>query len=101
MCANAGLECISGKGFVLTGGPDATETAKFVEMMDKFFYTFNDSNYQSGKHSLKHFQYPYRSGENFRLEVRHCRLLEKLIIQHDKIPVAERRIPSISLCGMV
>ena len=33
------------KALKLTGGKEASETAKFVDMMDKFFDTMNVCNY--------------------------------------------------------
>ena len=41
----------------LTGGREAPETAKFVEMMDKFFDSMNVHNYTEGVHK-KGFKYP-------------------------------------------
>ena len=53
----------------LTGGEDATETSKFVDMMDKFFDALNVHNYHHGIYSLKPFQMPYISASDTRLKV--------------------------------
>ena len=57
------------KALRVTGGDDASETAKFVEMIDHFFDCLNVGNYTSGKHSRNPFKQPYRSGLDFRLNV--------------------------------
>lgn len=57
------------KALSLTGGADASETAIFVGMMDKFFDCLNVHNYTSGVHSRKPFQMPYTSASDFRLKV--------------------------------
>lgn len=53
----------------LTGGEEATETAEFIAMMDKFFDSMNVHNFTHGYHSLKSFQAPYTSGDDYRLKV--------------------------------
>ena len=53
----------------LTGGDDAAETARFVDLMDKFFDAVNVHNYQHGLHARKKFQLPYTSGSDHRLKV--------------------------------
>ena len=66
------LKVLSGtvsKALRVTGGDDASETAKFVEMIDHFFDCLNVGNYTSGKHSRNPFKQPYRSGLDFRLTV--------------------------------
>ena len=50
-------------------GDGASETSKFVEMMDHFFDCLNVGNFISGKHSRNPFKQPYRSGCDFRLNV--------------------------------
>ena len=53
----------------LTGGVEASETAFFIGMMDKFFDCVNVHNYTHGVKSQKTFQMPYTSASNFRLKV--------------------------------
>lgn len=53
----------------LTGGEGARETARFIEMMDRFFDCMNVNNFVSGKHKRKPFQYPYRSASDLRIKV--------------------------------
>lgn len=57
------------KGIKLTGGEEASETAHFVGMVDKFFDALNVHNYTHGVHSRKRFQMPYTSSEDMRLKV--------------------------------
>ncbi len=58
------------KAFKMTGGPAAQETAKFVEMMDKFFNCLNVNDYNTGRFKRKVFKQPYRSATDFLLKVR-------------------------------
>ena len=44
-------------------GNEATGTAKFVEMADKFFDALNVHNYSHGASKLKPFHVPYTSSE--------------------------------------
>ena len=53
----------------LTRGREASETAKFVEMMDKFFDSMNVHNYTEGVHKRKRFQMPYTTSKDMRLRV--------------------------------
>lgn len=64
------------KALKLTGGMEATETARFVEMMDKFFDTMNVRNYTQGVHKRKRFQMPYTTSKDMRLRVCDCRFLD-------------------------
>ena len=57
------------KAFHLTGGEEASETAHFVGMMDKFFDCLNVHNYVHGIHKRKFFQMPYTSAADSRLKV--------------------------------
>lgn len=59
------------KSLTFTLGPVADETARFVDLFDKFFDSLNVSNFDSGKHERKPFKDPYRSSSDFRLKVRH------------------------------
>ena len=52
------------KALVLTGGSPVEETAKFVDLMDKFFDCLNVHNYSHGFRARKPFQLPYRSGQD-------------------------------------
>ena len=53
----------------LTGGSTVEETAKFVNLMDKFFDCMNVHNFSHGVQARKPFQMPYRSGKDKRLQV--------------------------------
>ena len=57
------------KALEQSGGEEASETARFVSMVDKFFDCFNVSNFDSGKKKRKPFQDPYCSPHDKRLEV--------------------------------
>ena len=57
------------KALKFTGGPEVEETAKFVDMFDKFFDSLNVNNFTTAYHKRKVFQRPYRSRTDFRLEV--------------------------------
>ncbi|KAL5509202.1 hypothetical protein EMCRGX_G004532 [Ephydatia muelleri] len=46
----------------------AYETATFVSLMDKFFDTLNVHNYSGGSKTLKPFQAPFRSPDDFRIK---------------------------------
>lgn len=50
-----------------TGGSEAAETARFVELFDKFFDLLNVSNFTNGTRKRKNFQHPYRHSDDFRL----------------------------------
>ena len=47
------------KAIHLTGGYEAKETVKFIEMVDKFFDYMNVSSLSRGKLKQKHFAQPY------------------------------------------
>ena len=55
------------KAIELTGGPEVSETVKFIGMMDKFFDCLNVDNYSCGFAQRKPFKHPYRSSNDFRL----------------------------------
>ena len=57
------------KTITLLLGDDATETAKFTDMFDKFFDCLNTSNYSVGKQQRNAFKKPYYSVEDFRLMI--------------------------------
>ena len=57
------------KALESTGGDEASETAKFVKMIDQFFDCLNVTNLTNGKHKRKSFQDPYTSADDFRLKV--------------------------------
>ena len=62
------------KALLTFQGEEATETAKFAGMFDKFFDCLNTSNSYVGKHLINSFKNPYRRDSNgrvtdFRLEV--------------------------------
>ena len=57
------------KAIHLTGGKEASETARFVDMVDKFFDSLNVHNYVHGIHKRKFFQMPYTAAADYRLKV--------------------------------
>lgn len=57
------------KALPLVVGDEARETARFVEMFDKFFDVLNVSNFTSGIKQRKPFQKPYLNSDDERLEV--------------------------------
>lgn len=52
----------------LTGGPEVSETVRFVEMFDKFFDCLNVNNFTTGRQKRKVFKHPYKSADDFRLK---------------------------------
>ena len=58
------------KALALTRDPEVEETARFVGVFDKFFDCLNVADFTSGMKKRKVFQQPYRSSQDFRLEVR-------------------------------
>lgn len=54
------------RAIALSGGK---ETAKFVSMLDKFFYCLNVSNFTAGKKSRKSFKALYQCASDFHLKV--------------------------------
>lgn len=58
------------KALRLIGGDEVSETARFVEMMDKLVDCFNVSNFVMGKLKRKPFQDPYRSANDHRIKVK-------------------------------
>ena len=57
------------KALQFSQGPEVEETAKFVDMFDKFFDCLYVNNFTAGYHKRKDFQQPYRSAADFRLQV--------------------------------
>ena len=51
------------------GGNEASATARFVNMMDKFFDALNVHNYTEGVYKRKRFKMPYTSSKDMRLKV--------------------------------
>lgn len=51
------------------GGDEVAETARFCQMMDRFFDSLNVTNYSECYKKLKPFRMPYRSVEDFRFKV--------------------------------
>ncbi len=49
--------------------PGASETARFVDIFDKFFDAVNVANFDSAKRERKPFKNPYRCALDFRLKV--------------------------------
>ena len=56
------------KGTEVTGGYEASETARFVDMMDKFFDALNVHNYTEGV-KRKRFKMPCTSSKDMRIKV--------------------------------
>ena len=56
-------------GLQMVVGEEASETVKFVKMMDRFFDCLNVNNFNRGKQKRKIFQDPYRGSSDFRLKV--------------------------------
>ena len=57
------------KALLLTGGEEVKETARLLDLFDKFFDCLNVSNFTDGKQKRKPFKQPYRSLHDFRLKV--------------------------------
>ena len=57
------------KALQLTGGTEALETARFVDMFNNFFDCMNVSSLSAGKLKRCPFKSPYRSARDFRLKV--------------------------------
>jgi len=57
------------KAIRLTGGDEAKETAKFIEMVDRLFDCMNVSSLSRGKLLRKPFVQPYRNAKDFRIAV--------------------------------
>ena len=57
------------KALTTIGKDETEETAKFVDMFNKFFDCLNVSNFTAGMHSRNPFKSPYRSKTDFRLQV--------------------------------
>lgn len=60
------------KALYLTGSDAASETAFFIDMMDKFFDCLNVSSFTKGKQNRKVFQNPYKSKDDFCFKVLMC-----------------------------
>ena len=54
----------------LTGGDEASETAMFVSMMDKFFDVLNVNSFIKAVRQRKPFMEPYTSKDDFRIGVK-------------------------------
>lgn len=59
----------AGKALQLFGGPDTSETAKFILNFDRFFDILNVSNFHNGTRKHKPFQQPYCNSDDARLKV--------------------------------
>lgn len=60
------------KGIEFTGGEEASETARFVGMINKFFDALNVHNYTYGVRSRKRFQMPYTTSEDMQSKIFHA-----------------------------
>ena len=67
-----GLSKTVADALLLTHNEAVTETAKFAHMFDCFFDCLNILNFREGTLSRKSFQLPYRSKDDFRIEVCYC-----------------------------
>ena len=72
------------KAIEITGGPDTTETLKFILMFDRFFDLLNVSNFTNATCRRKPFQQPYINSEDVRLNVSYytCTLCKSLSNVH-------------------
>ena len=52
-------------GLQIILGEEASETVRFVQMMDKFFDSLSVNNFTTGKRRRKVFQDPYRGTGDF------------------------------------
>lgn len=71
-CTNYNIQVLSetvSHALIEVLGDEARETAKFAEIMDKFFDIMNVRNYAEGIRSRKPFRNPYLSANDSRLEV--------------------------------
>ena len=57
------------KALLEVGGDEATETAKFCLMMDRFFDSLNVVNYEEGHKHSKEYRKPYKGKDDFRFKV--------------------------------
>ena len=57
------------KAIETRGKAETEETAKFVDMFNKFFDCLNVSNFTAGIKSRNPFKSPYRKDTDFRLKV--------------------------------
>ena len=57
------------KALIDTKDENVKETAKFIEMIDKFFDCVNVTNLNCGRKKRKRFQKPYEKTDDFRLKV--------------------------------
>jgi len=57
------------RGLKQIKGDEASETIRFVEIMDKLFDCFNVNDYDKGRKKRKAFQEPYRSADDDRIKV--------------------------------
>jgi len=53
----------------LTGGPEASKAAAFIELMDKFFDSFNVLSVSKAKKERKKFKRPYKYSVDSHLKV--------------------------------
>ena len=53
----------------LEGGEEASETFRFVALMDCFFDALNVGSFDVGYKERKEFKFPYRSANDWRLDV--------------------------------
>ena len=58
-----------GKAIQLSGGPEVSETSKFILIFDKFFDLLNVSHFNKYAHRRKPFQQPYHNSKDERLKV--------------------------------
>lgn len=58
-----------GKALQQNGGEEASETAKFILLVDKFFDCLNVKSISESYKHLKLYRKPFRSGDDFRLKV--------------------------------
>ena len=72
MCLYFSFQVLSetvSKALPLVVGKAATETARFVDIFDKFFDILNVNNFTAGARNRKRFSHPYCSSDDERLKV--------------------------------
>lgn len=72
MCLYFSFQVLSetvSKALPLVVGKAATETARFVDIFDKFFDILNGNNFTAGARHRKRFSHPYCSYDDERLKV--------------------------------
>ena len=67
------------KALTMICGEEASETAHFVFMVDRFVDCLNVNNFTSGKSKRKPYQDPYMSANDHRLKVHNLKSVKGLL----------------------